>query len=107
LPVPLEQEVPFDFGCATHWSLPSSQTPVLQASLAEEQSRAVPLHAPELQVSFTVHHLPSSQLPALGCFTHWSVLSLQVPLLHWSATPVQSRASPPQLPEVQWSFTVQ
>src|SRR5207247_1069808 len=57
---PSSQTVPFGRGAGSQLSLASWHTPVLQASPAAEQSRAVPPQTPAAQVSFTVQKRPSS-----------------------------------------------
>jgi hypothetical protein len=74
-----------------------------------EQLRVLPEQVPAEHASLTVQKAPSSQIvPSdFGCAKQVSFVSLQVPSLHWSDWPEQSRVEPEQLPAVHWSLTVQ
>src|SRR2546421_315228 len=78
-------------------------------SSAVQVTGFAPLHAPPWHVSVCVQALPSVQgVPFdLGCGTHWSVVSLQTPTLHWLPALEQSRGVPWHAPPPHTSFTVQ
>jgi hypothetical protein len=107
---PSSQGVPFDTGRGSQESVASLQMPVLQASPAEEQSRAGPLvQVPAVQVSAAVQKSPSSQgVPSTtGWASQLSTKSLQTPRLHTSDSALQSRAGPVHVPAAQASDRVQ
>jgi hypothetical protein len=55
----VSQAVPLAFGLGTQVSVPSLHAPLLQASAADEQSRAPPQQVPALHESLTVQNAPS------------------------------------------------
>jgi hypothetical protein len=108
---PSSQLLPSLAVVASHVSVPSLQVPVLHWSPEPEQSVAPPPpQLPAVQVSPSLQKAPSLQEPPSFEVTasQASLVSLQVPVLHWSPEPEQSVALPPlQLPAVQVSPSLQ
>src|SRR5437762_2032451 len=107
---PSSQAVPFGRGAGSQLSLASWHTPVLQASPAAEQSRAVPPQTPAAQVSFTVQKRPSSQVVPSAWFglEQAPFAGLQTPATwHWSRAVQMTGLAPMQLPAWQVSVCVQ
>src|SRR5712692_7722539 len=89
--------------------LSGAQTPALWQASGAVQTTGRPRQIPDAQESASVHAAPSSQTTpsGSGAGVHSPASSLQMPRLHWSEAPEQSRGAPPQTPAAQASLTVQ
>jgi len=101
--------VPFSRAMARQEPLSGLQLPTLHASVSVEQSVAIPLQVPSVQLSCVVQRLPSlHSVPLVRAMAlQLPFAGLHEPMLQALVSDEQSTVVPPQMPLVQWSEVVQ